>query len=111
VRADDNQLVTPTNPIHPHDIIVIYATGLGRTTPTIDSGMPSPVDPLSTAVIQPTVSLGGVPLDVLYAGLTPGYVGLYQINASVPGGVPQGLEIPLTINQGNSTTLMVRVVK
>src|SRR6185437_13966589 len=33
VRAENNQLVTPTNPIHPGDTITIFATGLGRTTP------------------------------------------------------------------------------
>ncbi len=56
--------------------------------------------------------LGGVGLDVQYAGLVPGSVGLYQINATVPKSVPQGLEIPLVITQGgSSTTLPVRVVK
>ena len=56
--------------------------------------------------------MGGVTLNVLYAGLVPGSVGLYQINATVPNkGVPQGLEIPLLITQGgNSTTLNLRVV-
>jgi len=105
--------VTPTNPVHPGDSIVIWATGLGRTNPPIDSGLPSPSDPLAGAVITPSVALGGVALDVQYAGLAPGSVGLYQINATVPkGNVPLGLEIPLVINQGgNSTTLSVRVVK
>ena len=74
--------------------------------------MPAPADVLPTAVITPTVTLGGVALDVQYAGLVPGAVGLYQINAQIPGKVPQGLEIPLVINQGaNSTALNVRVVK
>ncbi|MBZ5725783.1 MAG: hypothetical protein LAP87_12385 [Acidobacteriia bacterium] len=111
VRAQNNQLVTPTNPIRPNDIITIYATGLGRTSPEVDAGMPAPSDPLPLAVIVPTVTLGGVPLDVMYAGLAPGWVGVYQINVFVPGNVPQGLSVPLTINQGNSTTLNVRVVK
>ena len=58
------------------------------------------------------MTLGGTNLNVLYAGLVPGEVGVYQINAVVPGGVPQGLDIPLVINQGGSTTsLSVRVVK
>jgi uncharacterized protein (TIGR03437 family) len=74
--------------------------------------MPSPADPLAGAVILPVVSIGGVGLDVQYAGLAPGSVGLYQINANVPKSVPQGLEMPLVIAQGgNSTTLTVRVVK
>jgi uncharacterized protein (TIGR03437 family) len=111
-RADNGQLITPTNPVHPGDSIVIWSTGLGHTSPPIDAGMPSPSDPLLNAVIQPTVTLGGVGLDILYAGLTPGSVGLNQINATVPKSVPQGLSIPLVILQGgSSTTLNVRVVK
>jgi uncharacterized protein (TIGR03437 family) len=111
-RADNGELITPTNPIHPNDTIVIWATGLGRTSPPIDSGLPSPSEPLSNAVIVPTVTLGGTGLTVMYAGLVPGSVGLYQINATVPGKVPTGLDIPLVINQGgSSTTLSLRVVK
>jgi len=111
-RADNGQLVTPTNPLHYGDSITIWATGLGRTNPPIDSGMPAPSDPLPTAIISPTVMLGGMPLRVDYAGLVPGSVGVYQINATVPNGVPQGLDIPLVVNQGGaSTTLSVRVVK
>ena len=111
-RADNGELVTPTNPVHPGDSIVIWATGLGHTSPPIDSGMPAPSDPLPWAVIQPTVLLGGVALDVQYAGLVPGSVGLYQINAGVPRSVPLGLSMPLLITQGgSSTSLDVRVVK
>ena len=110
VRADDNQLVTPTNPIHPNDSIIIYATGLGRTQPAVDAGDPAPSDPLAGAIISPAVTLGGVPLTVSYAGLAPGQVGVYQINAKVPTKVPTGLEVPLVIDQGVSTSLMLRVV-
>ncbi len=110
VRADNNELVTPTNPIHPNDSVVIYATGLGRTQPAIDAGLPAPSDPLPVAIIVPSVTLGGVPLTVTYAGLVPGEVGVYQINATVPFKVPQGLSIPLVVDQGVSTTLMLRVV-
>jgi uncharacterized protein (TIGR03437 family) len=111
-RADNGELVTPTNPVHQGDAITIWATGLGRTNPAIDSGMPAPSDPLPSAIIQPTLALGGVALDIQYAGLVPGSVGLYQINATVPRTVPLGLSIPLVIAQGGgSTSLDVRVVK
>jgi uncharacterized protein (TIGR03437 family) len=73
--------------------------------------MPAPSDPLPSAVIIPAVSLGGTALNVTYAGLVPGSVGLYQINATVPAKVPNGLDIPLVVNQGgSSTTLSLRVV-
>jgi uncharacterized protein (TIGR03437 family) len=111
-RADNGEPVTPSNPVHYNDTIVIYATGLGRTAPAVDSGMPAPMDVLAWAVIPPRVTLGGRDLFVQYSGLVPGTIGLYQINATVPGGVPQGMEIPLEISQdGTSTSLPVRVVK
>lgn len=110
-RNDNGQLITPTNPIHPGDIIIIYATGMGRTSPFVDSGLPAPAVPLPNTVISASVTLGGAPLNVLYSGLVPGEVGVYQINASVPSGVPQGMAIPLVVSQaGSSTTLNVRVV-
>ena len=111
-RADNGELITPTNPIHPGDSITIWATGLGRTSPVIDSGMPAPVDPLPYAVVQPVVQLAGVNLTIQYAGLVPGSVGLYQINADVPKSVPLGMSVPLVVSQGgSSTSLDVRVVK
>jgi uncharacterized protein (TIGR03437 family) len=112
-RFDDGQLVTPTNPIHYGDTVVIYLTGMGTTFPAVDAGLATPMSPLSWVTQAPTLTLGGSPLTLLYAGLVPGYVsGLYQINATVPGGVTQGMEIPLVISQGDgSTTLYVRVVK
>ena len=74
--------------------------------------MPAPSSPLAEAMLTPDVTLGGSSLSVRYAGLVPGYVGLYQINATVPFGVPQGLQVPLMVKQGgNSTSLNVRVVK
>jgi uncharacterized protein (TIGR03437 family) len=52
-------------------------------------------------------------LSVTFAGLAPGQIGVYQINAVVPrGGVPEGMLIPLVIKQGGSETAIdVRVVK
>lgn len=112
VRADNKELVTPTNPVHPDDTLVIYLTGMGGTSPQVDAGQPAPSSPLANAVIQPEVTLGGTPLRVSYAGLAPGWAGLYQINATVPFGVPLGMSVPLVIDQaGNATQLDVRVVK
>jgi uncharacterized protein (TIGR03437 family) len=57
------------------------------------------------------VTLGGTELGVEFAGLSPGQVGVYQINAQVGGFVPLGVEVPLVITQGgSSTTIAVRVV-
>jgi uncharacterized protein (TIGR03437 family) len=108
-RASNNQLVTASNPIHLDDRITIYLTGMGKTSPAVEAGAPSP---LAEVLVPPTVTLSGVELPVTYAGLVPGQVGVYQINAIVPfRGVPTGFDMPLTITQGGySTTLPVRVV-
>jgi uncharacterized protein (TIGR03437 family) len=111
VRATNNQLVTPTNPIRPGDTLVIYLTGMGVTSPAVVAGRPAPSSPLAWASIGATVTLGGSGLTIEYAGLVPGEVGVYQINAVVPNSVTQGLSQPLVISQsGASTTLNVRVV-
>ena len=111
VRGDDNQLVTPSNPIHPKDPIVIYLTGLGVTAPSIPAGTALASGALSSAIVSPVVTLGGAGMSVSYAGLAPGQVGVYQINTQAPANAPQGLSIPLTITQGgNATTVNVRVV-
>jgi uncharacterized protein (TIGR03437 family) len=112
VRNSNGQLVTPSNPIHPEDTILIYLTGMGRTYPAVETGVPAPANPPASALTPPEVTLGGARLDVTYAGLAPGMVGVYQINAKVPWWVPTGMQQPLTIAQGGgSTTMTVRVVK
>lgn len=111
VRATNNLLVTDSNPIHHGDALVIYLTGLGATSPSVADGTPAPMDPLSFTRSDPTLTLGGVALPLLYSGLAPTQIGVYQINAMIPSSVPTGLSIPLTISQGGvSTTLNVRVV-
>ena len=110
VRVTNNQLVTLSNPIHRGDTIVIYATGLGATVPPVPTGFAGPAAPLAMAAIVPDVTLGGVTLPLYYAGLAPGEVGVYQINALVPGWAPVGMQLPLTIAQGSVSTLTVRVI-
>ena len=111
VRNSNGQLVTLSNPIHGEDALIIYLTGMGRTIPPVEAGVPSPSNPLASALIPVEVRLGGVGLPISFAGLSPGQVGVYQINAHVPWWVPVGMQQPLEIVQGGSTTtLFVRVV-
>jgi uncharacterized protein (TIGR03437 family) len=101
-RAANNGLVSDSNPVQSGDDLIIYATG--RTSPAVATGTAAPSEPLAAAMVQPDVTLDGVPLIVDYAGLTPGGIGVYQINVRVPGGVTPGSRVPLTIQQGGSAT-------
>jgi uncharacterized protein (TIGR03437 family) len=103
VRAKNNELVTPSNPIHGEDIIIIYLTGLGHTAPAVDTGAAAPSDPLALVLTKPSIQ---------YAGLVPGQVGVYQINAFVPFWVKTGMEVPLELSAGTQkVSLNVRVVQ
>jgi uncharacterized protein (TIGR03437 family) len=111
VLASDNSLVTLANPVHPKDWIVIYLTGLGTTSPQPNAGDASPFDPLAMVTQPVQVTLGRSALQLNYAGLSPGLVGVYQINAFVPFNIEEGIQVPLTITQGGqSTTILIRVV-
>ncbi|MBK5291529.1 MAG: hypothetical protein JJE04_07645 [Acidobacteriia bacterium] len=110
-RQKNNDLVTFTNPIHPDEGISIFLTGLGPTSPPAPLGDAAPADPLAIAATPPTVTLGGTELEVTFAGLVPGQVGIYQIDAYVPSGIRDAAQTTLGITQGTVTTeLQVRVV-
>ncbi len=110
-RSANNQLVDNSNPVHPDDVLVIVATGLGQTSPPATDGAAPPSDPLEKASAAPSVTLGGANLSLEFAGLIPGEVGVYQINAAVPHRISAGSQVPLVIQQGGiSTSFIVRVV-
>jgi uncharacterized protein (TIGR03437 family) len=112
VNNRNGLIVTGSNPIKQRDSIVIYLTGLGKTNPSVDAGLSSPADPLARPLVTPVVLLGNTELPIVFSGLTPGEVGVYQINALIPGYVQPGFAVPLQISQGGATTtLTVRVIE
>ncbi len=111
VFREDNQLTTLSAPLRPNEIAVIYLTGLGFVSPFIAAGFPAAEAPLSLTAVTPTVTFGGAPGEVIFSGLTPGLTGLNQINVRVPLNVPKGLQVPLKIDTGASTTVLVRIVE
>jgi len=100
------------------DSLVIYALGLGQTTPPVADGVAAPAtEPLARASsVQVTLGapFGGTQSNItpLFAGLTPGLVGLYQINIKLPGTSPVGNAVPLMLTMGgvSSNTVSIAVV-
>ena len=110
-RSSNGLLVTASNPIHQGDSLTIFAAGLGLTSPLVAAGALSPSNPPAVAVVQPKVTLNGVGLPTIFAGLVPGQIGVYEIEVTVPTYTPLGLSVPLIITQnGQSQTVNVRVV-
>ena len=93
VAHADGSLVTASSPAKIGEEVVMYAFGLGPTSPAIPAGQPAPV-PAPTVIgndfgITFAYSGEGVPSlqerpiqasNPLFVGLTPGQVGLYQVN-------------------------------
>lgn len=78
--------------------IILWATGGGLTTPVVADGATAPAlgAPMQTT---PSVRIGGVAATVEYAGLAPGFIGLYQLNVAVPSNSPSG-QVPLILSSG-----------
>jgi len=92
-----------SRPAKAGDLLVIYATGLGAVDFPAVTGSNS-ADHLRTATTWPTVLIGGKSAKVDFAGLTPQFVGVYQINVEVPSDVPTGSAVSLQLVQGGFTT-------
>lgn len=105
-------LATPQSPVTAGDRLVIYCEGLGSVTPDFTAGGLAPSDTLYRTANPVSVSIGGQPAVVEFAGLAPGSVGEYQINVVVPAGIPPGGAVPLVIAvagaSSSASTIAVR---
>ena len=108
IQNVDFQTVTQANPVKAGDAIVIYCAGLGEVDPPVASGTAAPGSPLAETAEQVTVTIAGLPAQVLFAGLTPSFASLYQVNAVVPQGVAQG-EVEVTVSIAGQTSSLVTV--
>ncbi len=81
-------------------VVIIYANGLGAVNPPIASGAVPAVGSLHSTVEKPIVRVGGLPADVSFAGLSPNFVGVYQVNATLAPSTPVGVAVPITIESG-----------
>lgn len=106
----NNVLVDAANPAQAGDVLVIFATGLGAVTNPPASGVAASGNPLSTTIEVPTVTIGGQAAVVPFSGLAPFFVGLYQVNATVPGGLPPGrVLVVISTSAGSSNQAMISV--
>lgn len=78
-------------------VIVLYVTGGGATTSTVDNQL-IPASPAVTPVAAPTVTIGGQAGTVIGAAAPVGSVpGLLQLNVTVPSSAPTGIAVPVVV--------------
>lgn len=102
-----------SHPAKPGDVLVFYAVGLGPTVPAVETGAGAPASPLARITPPPVLSFtslfAGTTVEPLFAGLTPGFVGLYQINVRVPGDSPTGDRVRIQLRQGDAASNVVLI--
>jgi len=110
MKSDGVTLAQPGTPASIGETVVIYCTGLGAVSPPVKEGLPAPsTPPLSTTVNTVTVTIGGKAAQVAFSGLTPGYAGLYQVNAVVPTGIATGDTVPVVVTVAGQTSPAVTI--
>jgi uncharacterized protein (TIGR03118 family) len=92
-------------PAHAGETITLFGTGFGPTNPAFTDG--SIVAAPLTCTNTPTVTFGGTPAQVVYAGLVA--AGVYQFNVTVPANQAPG-DIPVTISMGSLTSASNTVI-
>jgi uncharacterized protein (TIGR03437 family) len=112
ILNQNNTLNSASNPAALGSTVTLYGTGQGQVTPPVLDGQPAPSSPLSRTVtvaasdaqaclssqqsicvIVGSNSFG----QVEFSGLAPGFVGLWQMNVTIPGTAPAGAAVPLRV--------------
>jgi uncharacterized protein (TIGR03437 family) len=102
-QHSNGSLVSQMAPARAGEYLVVYLAGLGDTTVPVASGTASPSNPLAQPSVTPTLTINGAPSPILFAGLTPGLVGLYQMNFQVPAGLTAG-DITIVVTQNGQSS-------
>lgn len=89
------------------ETIMLFCTGLGAVQGSVSAGFAAPTSPPVTTTVAPTVLMDGQTAKVAFAGLAPGFAGLYQINVVVPTGV--GGDVVTTVKVGDATSNEVTI--
>jgi uncharacterized protein (TIGR03437 family) len=105
LNARNGTVNSAGNPAAPGDWVSIFATGAGITTPASVDGFVASA-PLPSPSAQVSVTMGGLPCQLNFAGSAPGLVsGVLQINAQVPSGLTPAAAVPIQIRIGSATSL------
>jgi uncharacterized protein (TIGR03437 family) len=93
-----------SNPAAQGSVVVLFATGAGQTTPTGVDGLRSLTTPYPMPVLKVSVTIGGQPALLDYAGNAPTLVaGVLQVNAHIPPGTPSG-PVPVVLTVGSASS-------
>jgi uncharacterized protein (TIGR03437 family) len=110
VQNQNGSINSTGAPARPGDVLVAYLTGGGAVNAAGAwiTGAGSPSGPASVSAPY-TVAVGGTPAAVEYLGLTPGFVGLYQANFTVPAMTPGSYPVVVTVGGVSSNAASIAI--
>jgi uncharacterized protein (TIGR03437 family) len=105
----DYSVVNQASPALPGEILQVFLTGLGATTPPVPDGAAAPAKPLAQVVAPVAVYVGGLRSpNLAFKGLTPGLASLYQLNVQIPTNLGPGSQ-DLAVQTADGFTDLVSV--
>ncbi len=108
LKVADYSLVSAANPAHAGEALLVFATGLGQTTPALRTGALVSDSGLSQT-IPVGVTMGGKSAGVVYSIASPGFAGLYQVAFTVPAGVSGNVPLQISMTGGTSNSVTIPV--
>ena len=110
VTHANGALVTAANPAQAGETVVVYATGVGPVDQPQATGEAALADPLARTKQTPQVTVAGTDAFVFFSGLAPNFVGLNQLNVTIPAGTPSGVQqLVITSNSVASNTVNIPI--
>ncbi|MFN0105617.1 MAG: kelch repeat-containing protein [Bryobacteraceae bacterium] len=89
----------PENPASVGEVVTLFATGQGLTSPVSVSGQRAE-GPYPEPIAESRLLVDGQPAEILFRGQAPGTVGVMQINARIPAGISSGATVPVVVEIG-----------
>jgi uncharacterized protein (TIGR03437 family) len=103
VTHADGSAVDAASPMNPGETVVVYMIGLGLVNATVADGEASPANPVASTISVPQISLANTPLTISFSGLTPGLIGIYQVNVAAPAAFSQSGSAAIQVTAAGQT--------
>ena len=104
-RADGSS-ISPTVRVTQNEVLSIYATGLGKLKRSLSAGQIAPASPLYEVESSVTVYFDATPVEPMFAGLAPGFAGMYQVNVRVPSTAGAGVRTLWILTGGVASNIV-----